>query len=342
MTSVNGVAYTYDANGNQLSDGARTFTYDSANRLKQVVSGTLTTQYAYSGDGVRRAQVVNGVQTRYLVDVAAPLPQVLQETKQGATTRYLYGLGLIGTQDSGTWAYQHPDGLGSVRQVSNSAGQIVLAQSFTPFGAAKTAVGSAPGSFGFAGEQQDAAADLIFLRARYYDPTTGRFLTRDPYPAYASTPGTLHRYAYSRNDPVNLVDPSGLDPDRVGGNNFITRMLSEGVRNTLCNIGGALGDLMQWLQSPEAGAAALVASGVILAGSIAAIIMTGGAAAIPMAVGLGALVGGVAGGVGQFVQDLSTGHWSSIGTYAQQIGIGALGGAVAGVIGLAGTALGCR
>jgi YD repeat-containing protein len=83
LTSVDGTAYTWDDDGNLLSDGARAFTYDTANRLTQVVSGTLTTQYTYSGDGVRLAQTVDGVTTRYVADVAAPLPQVLAEQKAG-------------------------------------------------------------------------------------------------------------------------------------------------------------------------------------------------------------------------------------------------------------------
>ncbi len=213
LTSVNSQAYTWDDNGNLLDDGQRTFTYNSANQLTQVVSGTLTTQYAYSGDGVRRSQTANGVETRYTVDVATGLPQVLQETRGSNTTRYLYGLDQLATQDSGTWAYHHPDGLGSVRQMSDASGQVLMARSYTPFGAVKSQAGTANGSFGYAGEQQDAASDLTFLRARYYDPSTGRFLTRDPYPAYATVPSTLHRYAYAANNPVNLTDPSGLMPD---------------------------------------------------------------------------------------------------------------------------------
>jgi RHS repeat-associated protein len=93
--------------------------------------------------------------------------------------------------------YQHPDALGSVRQLTDAGGDVTQARFYTPFGVAEAVYGQpVPGSFGFAGEQQDPAAGLIFLRARYYDPTTGRFLTRDPYPAYATQPSTLHRYAY--------------------------------------------------------------------------------------------------------------------------------------------------
>jgi RHS repeat-associated protein len=159
---------------------------------------------------VRLAQAVNGAATRYVNDVAAPLPQVLRESADQRVSEYLYGLGMIGSYDSGNWAYHHPDGLGSVRQLSDGDGQVTLAQAYTPFGAPLTQAGTPQGSFGFAGEQHDPAAGLTFLRARYYDPSTGRFLTRDPYPAYASVPSTLHRYAYVGNNPVNWVDPSGL------------------------------------------------------------------------------------------------------------------------------------
>jgi RHS repeat-associated protein len=92
-----------------------------------------------------------------------------------------------------------------VRQLTDAAGSVTQARFYTPFGAAEAAYGQpAAGTLGYAGEQADpstgsgqgAASGLIFLRARYYDPTTGRFLTRDPYPAYATQPATLHRYAY--------------------------------------------------------------------------------------------------------------------------------------------------
>jgi RHS repeat-associated protein len=64
----------------------------------------------------------------------------------------------------------------------------------------------------FTGEQWDHAAELYFLRARYYDPSVGRFVSADPFPGYAQQPQTQHRYVYVMNDPVNRVDPSGLLP----------------------------------------------------------------------------------------------------------------------------------
>jgi YD repeat-containing protein len=63
LTSVDGVTYTWDDNGNLTSDGVRSYTYDHANRLTQVTEGPLTTQYAYNGDGVRTSKTVGGDST---------------------------------------------------------------------------------------------------------------------------------------------------------------------------------------------------------------------------------------------------------------------------------------
>ena len=171
--------------------------------------GTLTTTYTYAGDSTRLAQSVNGATTRYVVDVSGQLPHVLEEHRDGHTVRYLYGAGVMGVETDGAMVYQHADALGSVRQLTDETGSVRQARGYSPFGAPTYAAGQSAGSFGFAGEQYDAASGLIYLRARYYDPTTGRFLTRDTYPALAPVPQSLHRYVYCGNDPVNRTDPSG-------------------------------------------------------------------------------------------------------------------------------------
>ena len=63
--------------------------------------------------------------------------------------------------------------------------------------------------FGFAGEWTDAATGLQYLRARWYDPATGRFTQVDPFPGLLSLPGTQHPYAYALNNPLRYTDPSG-------------------------------------------------------------------------------------------------------------------------------------
>lgn len=63
--------------------------------------------------------------------------------------------------------------------------------------------------FGYTGQQQDAESGLIYLRARYMDPTTGRFMSRDTFAGYASRPQSQNRYGYGEGNPVNRTDPSG-------------------------------------------------------------------------------------------------------------------------------------
>jgi RHS repeat-associated protein len=189
----------------------RTYTYDHANRLTQVVSGTLTTQFTYNGAGDRVAKTVDGVETRYTLDPAAGLTQVLQETTGGQTTSYLYGHDLLAQYDSGTWAYHVDDGLGSVRGLADPVGQVVQGYSFSPFGVPLGESGGAP--YGFTGEQWDASAGLVFLRARYYEPEVGRFFVPDPLIGIVgdfAMPQSLNPYDYVGGDPINYVDPSGL------------------------------------------------------------------------------------------------------------------------------------
>ncbi len=208
LTNVNGVAYSYDNNGNLLSDGVRTYTYDAANRLTQVVSGSVTTQFQYNGDGDRVSLTTGGVTTRYALDLAAGLPEVIVATTSGVSTRYVQvGGQLLAQNDGGVWSYVLPDGLGSVRQMVDPTGQIALLQNYDPFGNVLQQVGSAS-VFGYTGEQTDPTG-LVFLRTRYYNPKVGRFLTPDtmiPDPLRSSG---WNRYTYVGNNPIRHTDPSG-------------------------------------------------------------------------------------------------------------------------------------
>ena len=112
--------------------------YDQTNRLTQVTEGSLTTQFAYNGDGVRTSKTVAGDTTEYVLDLAATLPVVISDTE----AVYLYGLDIIAQQQSERLYYVH-DGLGSVRQLVDSAAQIETNYAYDPFG---VPVGLAPSS----------------------------------------------------------------------------------------------------------------------------------------------------------------------------------------------------
>ncbi len=217
LTSVNGQAYTWDNNGNLTNDGSKVYTYTQANRLIIVTASGLTWSAAYNGDGARLRTTVNSVPTTYTQDLAAPLPVVLRAKTGVTTTQYLFDMGTRPLAEYHTgWDYLLPDGLGSVRQLADGSGSVGLAQSYDPYGSRLNTQGSASSIFGFTGEQTDGTG-LVFLRARYMQPTVGVFLSRDPWQGYEQGPGTYNGFNYAMGNPINLSDPSGLMPPYPSG-----------------------------------------------------------------------------------------------------------------------------
>lgn len=199
LTGLEGLSFDYDDNGNQADRGSDTFGYDHENRLVESVIDSVTSTSVYNGDGLRMSHTVGMETTNYVWDVGAGLPVVLQD---GENT-YVYGRGLISAADSvGDQIYFLYDGLGSVVDVTDENGGIVASYSYDVFGAIRSQTGSSDNYWLFTGQQEDSESALYFLRARYYDPATGRFLSRDPVMA-------AEAYAYSSNNPTNLTDPAG-------------------------------------------------------------------------------------------------------------------------------------
>ncbi len=207
LTSAGGVAFSWDNNGNLLNDGKSTYTYDQANRLTKLVTGTQTYTMTYNGLSDRLTLSVNGTQTKYANDVAGGLTQVLLETTGATKNFYLYGNGLIAQQKSFV-QYFGLDGLGSVRQLYNSSGQIVSDRQFDPYGNQMSKTGVGTSIYGFTGEQMDGSG-LVYLRARYYAPGQGRFVTRDPLEGNLERPFSFNLYQYAYANPVLYADPSG-------------------------------------------------------------------------------------------------------------------------------------
>jgi RHS repeat-associated protein len=185
---------------NLLNDGVNTYTYDAANRLKQLTQGANTYTYSYNGLGDRLVQ--NGV--HYTLDLNTGLTQVLND----GTNTYLYGLDRVAEQQGGVNEYYLGDVLGSIRQIANNSGAITLARSYDPYGNTRQTIGDAQTNFGFTSEFTDPSG-LIYLRARYYDSLTGRFTTRDTWGGDANTPASLNRFNYAHSNPVMNTDPSG-------------------------------------------------------------------------------------------------------------------------------------
>ncbi len=146
--------------------------------------------------------------TQYLLDINSSLTQVLGEFSGADNSYYLLGWDVIGQQTNGNWSYFQYDALGSVRQITDSTATVTYAANYTPYGIPFETYG-AGSALGFAGEYTDAT-DLIYLRARYMDPLTGSFLTRDP---VWGVPGGMsiryNPYTYANSNPMTYIDPSG-------------------------------------------------------------------------------------------------------------------------------------
>ena len=209
LASVDGVDYTWDDNGNLLSDGTNTYTYDDANRLNGYSNTETTASYDYNGLGDRLTQTVNGTPTHYTLDLASGLTQVLSD----GTNYYTYGLGRVSQShiEVGNYTpeYYLTDALGSVRQLTHESSAILLTQSYDPYGVVTYTAGTSQTEFGFTGEQYGDSTQLIYLRARYYNPTNGRFQSRDTWSGDYNRPLSLNRWMYVEGNPVNAVDPSG-------------------------------------------------------------------------------------------------------------------------------------
>jgi RHS repeat-associated protein len=176
-------------------------------------NGAITLQY--DGDGNRVAKTVNGSTTRYLVDDLNPTgySQVVEELSGGVAREYTYGLQRI-SQDqflSGASAasFYGYDGLGSVRYLANSTGAVMDTYDYDAWGNVVNSTGNTPNVYLYRGEQFDPDLSLYYLRARYYDPLSGRFLSRDPADGQTADPKSLHKYLYAGGGPVNAVDPTG-------------------------------------------------------------------------------------------------------------------------------------
>jgi RHS repeat-associated protein len=207
-------SFSYDKNGNMLSKalaaGTSTYTWDFENRLLSatVPSGTSTSTnvtFRYDPFGRRIEKIAPSGATVYLYDGANVVAEV--STTGTVAAAYVQGAGIdepLAMQRGGYVGYYNADALGSVTSLTNTAGKTISSYVYRAFGST-TATEGIFNPFRYTAREQDTETGLYYYRARYYDPSIGRFLSEDPIRFW----GGIDFYKYVDNDPTNSVDPSG-------------------------------------------------------------------------------------------------------------------------------------
>jgi RHS repeat-associated protein len=209
-------SYTYDASGNRTaaSVGGSSTASGSYNGAAQLASYSNSaanmTAATYDGDGLRTSASStptggSSSTQNFVWDSTSSVPIDLMDSSNA----YIYGTSATPFEQvnlaTGTVSFLVHDALGSVRGFVSAAGSLTASTSYDAWGNPETTGGlSAQTPFGFAGGYMDATG-LIYLINRYYDPTTGLFVSLDPDLAESGQP-----YAYVGDDPADKTDPSGL------------------------------------------------------------------------------------------------------------------------------------
>lgn len=210
------IIYGYDNNGNQMSKGNNTYVYDGLNRLTAAVENGQNITYTYSADDLRRSKTVNGVTTVHVWDGQEMVAEF--DSAGSLTNRYVRGINLV-FADSGSGTnktYYMYNGHGDVIQLTSSTGSTIKNYDYDAFGNEKNPAPSDTNVFRYSGEYYDSSSGTYYLRARYYDPTIGRFITEDSDWGRDRDPLSLNLYTYCESDPINAWDPTGHIKDKNG------------------------------------------------------------------------------------------------------------------------------
>ena len=265
-------AYSYDANGNQITKTAESKTeiniYDGLNQLIGFTDGETTASYKYNADGLRTSKTVDGKTINHIWDGSKQIVVDMDDSDWYSAEVYVRGTNLLAkfSKQSGNvktnYQYYTQNAHGDVVNLTDAQGAITKSYKYDAFGVEQNIDDADSNVFRYCGEYYDSESGTIYLRARYYDPTIGRFISRDSVTGENTDPLSLNLYTYCHNNPIIGTDPSGHIP--------------------------------RWLKNTLK-----VAAGVAVIGGLAvATAVTGGAAAVVAGAALsGAIAGGASGAV---------------------------------------------
>ncbi|OPX41877.1 tRNA(Glu)-specific nuclease WapA precursor [Ruminiclostridium hungatei] len=214
-------------------------------------TGDITAEYTYDGNGLRTSKNINGIVTNHIWDGN----QIILETSGTGevTSKYVRGINLIYSED-GTGANRRfflYNGHGDVVQLTDASGSSVKSYDYDAFGNEKNPDANDTNVFRYCGEYFDKETGTIYLRARYYDPMIGRFITEDSYWGKDSDPLSLNLYTYCRNNPIMFIDPSGHAPATFKYSDGKYGVLADNKwNNAVISVFGAIpfgSNILQWI-----------------------------------------------------------------------------------------------
>ncbi len=211
-----GETFLYDNTGNVIVRRSAaadwTYTYDAAGRMTGIAESLsgLAVSNDFDASGRRVREVTSRGADRSVL--LTPMPQI--EVRDGALSVHIFAgdLRVAILESSGRTLYPITDFLGSTRLVLDEAGTVVSRHDYRPYGAAAPGSDPAPVTRTYAGGEANPATGLLLMGHRFLDPSLGRFLQPDGLVAERFDPQALNRYAYARNNPVNMTDPEGRNP----------------------------------------------------------------------------------------------------------------------------------
>ncbi|WP_059051182.1 RHS repeat-associated core domain-containing protein [Paenibacillus senegalimassiliensis] len=216
--------YSYDKRDNRKSltsdlapkiPTAASYGYDMRNRLTTATVGGTSINYAYNGDGLMVSRMKNNLLTRYYYDDRQLL--VAEGTVNAGTVAINYGyvfdaMGeLVGrqVQNENKLQYYILNGHGDVVELRDASGNILNSYSYDIWGNPLVVQETQPNALRYSGEYWDEDTGLQYLRARWYDPATARFMGEDTYQGELTNPLSLNLYTYVLSNPLIYTDPSG-------------------------------------------------------------------------------------------------------------------------------------
>lgn len=260
VTSAGGISYVYDAAGNMTRRGGAAIAWDSANRPTSIANPDgNNSRFWYGPDGNRWKQVSSQSGTAETTIYAGGLMEKVSRGRLMTWRHYVVaptGTAAVHLRYTGGSAartrYLTHDHQGSTDHLLDSAGKVVVAESFGAFGARRgpnwtgtpsatelAAIDNATND-GFTGHEHLEHLDLVHMGGRVYDPRLGRFLSADPLIPAAYDGQSLNRYAYAWNNPLTFTDPDGYTPCVTAPNGNCARVTVIGLRRPAAFfVGGA-------------------------------------------------------------------------------------------------------